>query len=210
MPFDDANSMLSASMEDYLETIFELEQSNRVARARDIADRMNVQRASVTGALRVLSERGLINYSPYSLITLTGAGRSTAKEIIHRREVLKDFFGGILHLSPEDAEGIAHRMEHSIESAAIDKLVCFLEFVSTCPRTDSRWLDAFKRFCAGEEQTSDCRTCLEACIQKAPSEDAASHHVIDKSKSGRLPRVGSPRSLQIDGRSIFSTDEKAS
>lgn len=181
MPFDDANHVLSASMEDYLETIFELEQSNRVARARDIADRMNVQRASVTGALRVLAERGLINYTPYSFITLTGAGRSTAKEIIHRRKVLKDFFTGILHLGAEDAEEIAHRMEHSIESAAIDKLVCFLEFVSICPRTDRRWLDAFKRFCAREGRTSDCRACLEACIRKVPPEDAASRHVIDRS-----------------------------
>ena len=62
---------LSASLEDYLEVIFHLEQSNRVARAKDIADQMNVQRASVTGALKALSGRGLINYSPYSFITLT-------------------------------------------------------------------------------------------------------------------------------------------
>jgi len=50
--------------------IFHLEQSNRVARAKDIADQMNVQRASVTGELRALAA-GLINYSPYSYNTLT-------------------------------------------------------------------------------------------------------------------------------------------
>lgn len=162
---------LSASLEDYLETIFQLEQSSRVARAKDIADRMNVRRASVTGALKALADRGLINYSPYSYVTLTEAGRHTASDIIRRHGVLKDFFTAILHLGTEDAEAIAHRMEHAIESAAIDKLVCFLEFVSTCPRTDGRWIDAFVRFCAKEPRPSDCRACLETCIQNVPREE---------------------------------------
>ena len=83
---------LSASLEDYLEVIFHLEQSNRVARAKDIADQMNVQRASVTGALKSLAGRGLVNYSPYSYITLTPAGRNIARDVIQRHEVLKDFF----------------------------------------------------------------------------------------------------------------------
>jgi len=61
---NDALEGLSASLEDYLEVIFHLEKSNRVARAKDIADQMNVQRASVTGALKALAGKGLINYSP--------------------------------------------------------------------------------------------------------------------------------------------------
>ena len=68
---DTAPEGLSASLEDYVEVIYHLERSNRVARAKDIADQMNVQRASVTGALKALAGRGLINYSPYSYITLT-------------------------------------------------------------------------------------------------------------------------------------------
>lgn len=174
----ESNPELSASLEDYLETIFQLEQSSRVARAKDIADRMNVRRASVTGALKALAERDLINYSPYSFITLTPAGRRAAREIIHRHGVLKDFFIEILHLDPADAEAIAHRMEHSIEAVAIDKLVCFLEFVSTCPRTDGNWLDAFARFCAKEPRPVDCRTCLESCIQNVPRGKEESCRVI--------------------------------
>ena len=83
---------LSASLEDYLEVIYHLERSNRVARAKDIADQMSVQRASVTGALKALAGRGLINYSPYSYITLTSAGRTVAQDIIRRHETLKEFF----------------------------------------------------------------------------------------------------------------------
>jgi len=50
----DVEGGLSASLEDYLEVIFHLEKENRVARAKDIAEQMNVQRASVTGALKAL------------------------------------------------------------------------------------------------------------------------------------------------------------
>ena len=46
---------LSASLEDYLEAIFHIEKSRRVARAKDIARRLNVKGSSVTGALQALA-----------------------------------------------------------------------------------------------------------------------------------------------------------
>ena len=156
---------LSASMEDYLEVIFHLEQSHRVARAKDIADQMNVQRASVTGALRALAGRGLINYSPYSYITLTTAGREVAHDIIHRHATLKDFFITALQLSPQAAEANACRVEHAIDPDAIDRLVRFLEFIKTCPRTGTDWFQAFARFCQHGARTSDCMECVRDCFQ---------------------------------------------
>ena len=45
---------LSSSIEDYLEAIGNLEKKHRVARVKDIADNLNVQMPSVTGALKVL------------------------------------------------------------------------------------------------------------------------------------------------------------
>jgi DtxR family Mn-dependent transcriptional regulator len=161
---------LSASLEDYLEVIFHLEQSNRVARAKDIADQMSVQRASVTGALKALAGRGLINYSPYSYITLTSAGRDIAREVIHRHKVLKEFFMNTLQLGPEDAEANACRIEHAIDPAAIERLVRFVEFMSICPRTGTDWFDAFARFCEVGLQTSDCQACLKLCAERMQSE----------------------------------------
>jgi DtxR family transcriptional regulator, Mn-dependent transcriptional regulator len=157
---------LSASLEDYLEVIFHLEQSNRVARAKDIADQMNVQRASVTGALKALAGRGLINYSPYSYITLTSAGRTVAQDIIHRHETLKEFFSAALQLAPEEAEANACRIEHAIDPLAVDRLVRFLEFIKMCPRTNLDWFSAFARYCQQGSQTSNCEDCLRVCLEK--------------------------------------------
>jgi DtxR family Mn-dependent transcriptional regulator len=161
---------LSASLEDYLEVIFHLEQSNRVARAKDIADQMSVQRASVTGALKALAGRGLINYSPYSFVTLTPMGRDIAREVIHRHKVLKEFFMNTLQLGPEDAEANACRIEHAIDPTAMERLVRFVEFMSICPRTGTDWFDAFARFCKLGLQTSDCQACLKLCAERMQTE----------------------------------------
>lgn len=163
---------LSASLEDYLEVIFHLEESNRVARAKDIADQMNVQRASVTGALKALAGRGLINYSPYSYITLTATGRKVARDIIHRHNTLLEFFVTALQLTPEEAEANACRMEHSIDLVAVDRLVRFLEFIKTCPRTGIDWFDAFARYCQRGVQTSNCEDCVQLCLQRVASIEA--------------------------------------
>ncbi len=162
---------LSASLEDYLEVIFHLEQSNRVARAKDIADQMNVQRASVTGALKALACRGLINYSPYSYITLTQPGRSIAKDIIRRHDTLKDFFVTALQMEPDDAEANACRIEHAIDPLAIDRLVRFLEFIKICPRTGMDWFEAFARYCQKGIQTSNCENCLKICLERLDAQN---------------------------------------
>ncbi|MGO9372797.1 MAG: metal-dependent transcriptional regulator [Syntrophobacteraceae bacterium] len=164
---------MSASLEDYLEVIFHLEQSNRVARAKDIADQMNVQRASVTGALKALAGRGLINYSPYSFITLTTSGRDIARDVIRRHRTLKEFFMNTLQLSPDDAEANACRMEHAIDPAAVERLVRFLEFMRVCPRAGADWFDAFARFCKLGVRTSDCQACLKLCAERLEAERPA-------------------------------------
>ncbi len=162
---------LSASLEDYLEVIYHLEKSNRVARAKDIADQMNVQRASVTGALRALSGRGLINYSPYSYITLTPSGRDIAKEIIHRHNTLKEFFITALQMAPEDAEANACRIEHAIDPLAVERLVHFVEFLKLCPRAGEDWFAGFARYCQKGERTSNCENCIKECLDHVSTEE---------------------------------------
>jgi DtxR family Mn-dependent transcriptional regulator len=170
--FPDENTEgLSASLEDYLEVIFHLEQSNRVARAKDIADQLGVQRASVTGALKALAGRGLINYRPYSFITLTSSGREIARDVIRRHKALKEFFMNTLQLGSDDAEANACRIEHAIDPMAIERLVHFLEFMKLCPRTGLDWNDAFARYCKCGVQTSDCQRCLKVCLEGIPEKE---------------------------------------
>ena len=71
---------LTPSQEDYLETIYVESQKNGCAKVTDIAKLLDVKKASVTGALSHLSEKGLINYAPYLPVTLTKSGEKAAKK----------------------------------------------------------------------------------------------------------------------------------
>lgn len=161
-----ARKPLSASLEDYLEVIYHLQKRDNAARAKDIANRMKVQPASVTGALRELSARGLINYQPYSVVTLTHKGLRIAEDIIRRHEVLRKFFRTVLKLSPKQSEINACRIEHAIDPAAITRLVKFIEFFENCPRAGQDWFDSFEKFCNNGIDLEECRACIKECLSR--------------------------------------------
>ena len=153
---------LSEAMEDYLETILNLEDVQKVARAKDIAENMGVQRGSVTSALKSLKEKGLINYEPYSFITLTPKGIKHAKGITHRHDVIKDFLLTILQVDEETADATACRMEHAIDEKSLQRLLCFIEYFSMCPRTGEMWKKSFVKYCvSGKWDPKQCERCIE-------------------------------------------------
>lgn len=168
------SEILSSNLEDYLESIFVLESEHKSARAKDIAERLNVQRASVTGALHALSEKGLINYQPYSSVTLTPEGFRLATRIMHRHKVLFDFFHRILQLPPDKAEANACRIEHQIDDEALERLTMFLGFLEECPRGGEQWLKAFTTSCRDRGECKTCSPCVALCGQGLKDDDSTS------------------------------------
>jgi DtxR family transcriptional regulator, Mn-dependent transcriptional regulator len=163
----DGKTGLSESLEDYLETILDLEKSQKVARVKDIADRLAVQRGSVTGALKNLAEKGLINYAPYSFITLTPKGKTIAREVDRRHKVIKAFLQDVLLLEEQKADENACRMEHAMDKVAIDRLVQFIDYIDQCPRAGNDWLGAFVAYYSkGGVEKEKCLTCLEGCLDR--------------------------------------------
>ncbi|MBI9104351.1 MAG: metal-dependent transcriptional regulator [Spirochaetales bacterium] len=116
------NRNLTPSLEDYLETILRLERKNRVARVKDIAALLDVQMPSVTGALKNLRTRGLVNYEKNSYISLTDEGMGIAKSVEGKHELLVEFLNGILLVPLEDAEEEACEIEHVISKETASKL----------------------------------------------------------------------------------------
>lgn len=128
---------LSESLEDYLETILDLETKHKVARAKDIAVSLGIKSGSVTGALKILKEKKLINYEPYSYITLTEEGKKIAENIKYRHGVIKDFLVNILDVDEDNADETACRMEHVIDKETLTKLASFIEHVTKSEKTSS-------------------------------------------------------------------------
>ena len=136
---------LSASLEDYMEAIFHIVDEKKVARGKEIAKRLKVSRASVTEALRSLSKKGLINYEPYEVITLTDKGREVAEDVIRRHEALKDFFIKILAIDDAIAEESACRIEHAAPPEVIDRLIRLVEFIESSPDSGATFLKDFAK-----------------------------------------------------------------
>jgi DtxR family Mn-dependent transcriptional regulator len=155
---------LSSNMEDYLEAIFHISSEKRAARAKDIAERLKVNKSSVTGALRSLSEKGYVNYAPYDIITLTATGHELAKDVVRRHETLKDFFVKILLLDDQEAEEASCKVEHAISEKILDRIINFVEFMEICPRGGKEWLKGFRRHCESGDTTVKCTGFISACL----------------------------------------------
>jgi DtxR family transcriptional regulator, Mn-dependent transcriptional regulator len=158
--------LLTASQEDYLEAIFHIVSEKQAARAKDIARRLKVNSSSVTGALQVLAEKGLVNYAPYDVITLTAEGKNIAKDVVRRHEVLRDFFVRVLSIDPVEADEGACKAEHAFPRSILDSLIKFVEFMDVCPRAGISWMEAFRAYCEGGLNQEECVKCTFRALEE--------------------------------------------
>lgn len=157
---------LSASMEDYLEAIYHIVSAKQAARAKDIAKRLEVNNSSVTGALRILSEKGYINYAPYDVITLTPKGHKHAEDVVRRHEALMDFFTKVLCVDQAEASDAACKMEHAVSRTILDRLIRFVEFIEICPRGGDSLIQGFNNHCRQEGGFVTCQDSLAQCLEE--------------------------------------------
>lgn len=141
------NSNLSASLEDYLEAIYNLAGESNVARSKDIAKLLGVSKSSVTGALRVLKKKDLANYKPYDYVTLTKTGQAAAAEIVRKHNILKSFFVNLLGIDVDIAQQAACKAEHALGPEVIARLLGFIEFVTKENKDGYDVAGKFEEFC---------------------------------------------------------------
>jgi DtxR family Mn-dependent transcriptional regulator len=105
---------LSSHMEDYLESIHVLGMEQGNVRVKDIAERLNISRASVSVAMNHLEKQGLVLHPRYDLVRLTEAGAGLATAVYDRHKTLRTFLKEVLGLREDVAEKDACRIEHHI------------------------------------------------------------------------------------------------
>ncbi len=136
---------VSATQEDYLEAILCLTRENGEARARDIARELTVHKSTVTAALKALGERGLVNYAPYEIATLTDSGRRIAQRVFRGHRVVRRFLRDVLAIDEGTAEANACRMEHVMDKDVMDRLLVFAECIKECPDLSKRFAAALRK-----------------------------------------------------------------
>ncbi len=112
---------LTIPNEDYLERIWELLDEKGYARVTDIAQRLNVQPASVTMMLKKLEISGHIIRERYRGFTLTAKGRAVGLRIKKRHTILSQFLH-LLRLPEKIIERDIEGLEHSLSDETLSKL----------------------------------------------------------------------------------------
>lgn len=164
---------LTSALEDYLETIYELVRDQKVARVRDIALARGVRAASVTPAMRRLSDLGLIRYVQREYIDLTPEGEVEARRIYSRHQALTRLFTDVLRMPPELAKADACAMEHSLSAEGLDHLVRFFEFLRVCPGSRG-FLETFHRCSLVHQDAEPCGMSCSAKKARQSHDDGAS------------------------------------
>ena len=157
---------LTPTMEDYLEAIFVLSKEKRVVRVKDIAKRLEVKMPTVTGMLKTLSDKGMIDHEKYEYLELTEKGFHIGSQIDHRHQLLKSFLIDILQINHDQADEDACKMEHAVSPTTLERIVEFMEFIENCPRSGSDWLDLFNEYRRHEMPREKCLEKMKDFVDK--------------------------------------------
>ena len=112
---DHFGSVLSQSVEDYLKTIYLLqEDTESTVSTTDLATAMGVAPASVTNMVKKLSNLRLVEYEAYRGARLTEGGVRIALEIIRHHRLLETYLKEVLGYSWAEMHAEAERLEHHI------------------------------------------------------------------------------------------------
>jgi len=125
--------MASEQLEEYLETILDIEEHDGVAKTSAIARCLKIAPASVTEALQVLSEKGYVKYEPYHGATLTEQGKEMARKVKRRHRLLEVFLTDVLHINEENVHDEACKMEHTLSDETECALCKLLKAPARCP-----------------------------------------------------------------------------
>lgn len=117
---------LTASVEDYLKAIYHIEQGGSAASTADVAQRVGVASASVSGMVRRLAEQGLVSHVRYHGVTLTEAGRRAALRTIRRHRLIEAYLVQVFGYPWDRVHDEAERLEHAASDELIDRMAAAL------------------------------------------------------------------------------------
>ncbi|MBI5944323.1 MAG: metal-dependent transcriptional regulator [Chloroflexi bacterium] len=107
---------ITQSIQDYLKHIYELNENGGSASTNDLAARLNIAPASVTGMLQKLANAkpALVIYKKHQGVKLTKSGEKAALEVIRHHRLLETFLVNTLGYTWDEVHCEADKLEHVI------------------------------------------------------------------------------------------------
>ncbi len=112
----------SPAVEDYIKHIYKLSEQGQKVTTTELADRLQLGRGTVSGMMKHLATRGLVEHRPYRGVELSEAGRKLAIRMIRRHRLLELFLVETLGLGWEEVDEQAERLEHAVTDELIARI----------------------------------------------------------------------------------------
>ncbi len=114
---------VSASVQDYAKAVYALEtRGGEAVSTNDLAARLGVTPASVSGMVRKLTEVGIVEHEPYHGVRLTDQGRRVALEVLRHHRLLELFLARELGMPWDRVHAEAEVLEHVL-SEELEQLI---------------------------------------------------------------------------------------
>jgi DtxR family Mn-dependent transcriptional regulator len=179
------------AVEEYLETIYHLEESGVPAMRARLVERLRVSAPAVSEQIKRLEREGYVTLEVDRTLALTAEGRSYATAVVRRHRLAERLLVDVLGLPWHQVHEEAGRLEHAISPVLEARLVALLEDPATCPHgnpipgsgrpLDDRPLESLTELDVGDTAT----------VVRIEEELQASHDkLVQLEAAGMLPGVG--------------------
>ncbi|MEM1623916.1 MAG: metal-dependent transcriptional regulator [Sulfolobales archaeon] len=123
--------MRRTSVEDYLSTIYRLEEVFGVARTNDISRELGVRPATVSKVLRKLADEGYVVWVKFRGFKLSEKGVEAVKTLVRKHRICEAFLNE-LGFGPVEVHEYAHYMEH-LPQQIVESIYRYIGSPKECP-----------------------------------------------------------------------------
>jgi DtxR family Mn-dependent transcriptional regulator len=127
------DDLLSATVEEYLETIYNISMEEEVVIGARLAERFRVSAPTVTEMLKRLVRDGFVEMNSKRQVTLTEMGYEAAEAVLRRHRLTERFLVDMLGMEWHQVHEEACRLEHRISGAVEARVIASLNNPTTCP-----------------------------------------------------------------------------
>jgi DtxR family Mn-dependent transcriptional regulator len=113
---------LTGPAEDYLKAIYAIGKGYGPAATNEIAQRLAIAPASVSGMVRRLADQGLLAYERYHGVKLTESGRRAALRTLRRHRIIEAYLSQALGYPWDRVHQEAERLEHAASDELVDRM----------------------------------------------------------------------------------------
>jgi DtxR family Mn-dependent transcriptional regulator len=130
----------SSTVENYLKAIYQgstgLPQDQRLLPMGQLAGSLDVTPGTATAMVKTLAESGLVEYEPYTGVTLTPAGQKLAALVLRRHRLVELFLVKVMGFRWDEVHEDAEHLEHAVSDRLVERMDHMLGRPETDPHGD--------------------------------------------------------------------------